>query len=297
MLHRVNYCAALGPSGATRAGYCAGNARPQVTPTANEQQREPEGEPQIPPIRVPRAWEKLEGRIVVVGGFSNAGKSSLVEAVATAFGSKRWYKHPNKRVWISNESGQESNSMRHLLRYTNDSFPIGATSDIDHGAMSQSILSMTSKFKHVVTCVEGHKIFENEDLIDQAAVLVWIHTPRQVRKQRSPASKQKCPEQWASQMSSEAEYFGKIKPIFRRYPITVLNGLQSRAFNAITIMGIMGLYSPTIPRRQLPCYREFEVPDPQDEDADERLATNHIPHERSKFNEIFRSKLCSISQT
>ena len=45
--------------------------------------------------------------IILLGGFSNAGKSSLVESVATAFGLKRWKDHPNKKVWISNETGQE----------------------------------------------------------------------------------------------------------------------------------------------------------------------------------------------
>ena len=68
--------------------------------------REPEGEPEVPPIRVPRAWNKMEGSVILVGGFSNAGKSSLVESITTAFGLKRWTGHPNKKVWISNESGQ-----------------------------------------------------------------------------------------------------------------------------------------------------------------------------------------------
>ena len=186
--------------------------------------------------------------------------------------------------------------MRHLLHYTNDSFRVGNTSEIDHGALNQSIFSMTSKFQHVVTFVEGHRVFENEDLINQAALLVWIHSPSQVRKLRSPACKHKSSDEWASQMRSEAEYFGRIKPLFQRSPITVLSGLQSRAFNTLVIMGIMGLYSPTIPRKQLPCYREFELPDPEDEDADKQRCTNHTPHERSQFAEIFRSKLCSISQ-
>ena len=137
-----------------------------VVPEPNQEplNPEPEDEPQVPPIRVPAAWDKSEGIIILVAGFSNAGKSSLVEAVCSAFGLKRWKDHPNKKVWISNETGQEKNSRRQLLHYTNDSFRM-ANNEINHTGLNQSIDTMCAKFNHWVVFVEGHRILDNEDLV------------------------------------------------------------------------------------------------------------------------------------
>ena len=256
--------------------------------------REPEGEPQVPPIRVPRAWNKMEGSIILIGGFSNAGKSSLVESITTAFGLKRWTGHPNKKVWISNESGQERNSMRHLLHYTNDSFRVGSTAEINHSGLNQSIFSMTGKFQHVVTFVEGHRIFDNEDLIEQAALFIWIHTPSQTRKVRSPASKAKSMDEWNVQLREEVAYFNRIKHLFQRFPFTILSGLQSKAFNTLVVMAMMGLFVKNIPRNQLLCYREFDLPNPEDTDADNQRLQTHSKHEPDQFSSIFRSKLYAL---
>ena len=155
---------------------------------------------------------------------------------------------------------------------------------------------MTCKFQHVVTFVEGHRIFENEELINQAALLIWIHTPSQVRKMRSPACKSKSDAEWASQLRSEVEYFEKIKPLVQRFPVCILSGLQTRAFNTLVIMGIVGLYLPNIPRKRLVCYREFALPDPEDLEADQQRCHDHSPHERTLFSAIFRSKLYSLPQ-
>ena len=270
------------------------NQQPGPERETQTDNREPEGEPQVPPIRVPRAWNKMEGSIILVGGFSNAGKSSLVESISTAFGLKRWTGHPNKKVWISNETGSNRNSMRHLLHYTNDSFRVGSTAEINHSGLNQSIFSMTGKFQHSVTFVEGHRIFDNEDLIEQAAFLIWIHTPSQTRKVRSPASKSKSMDEWNVQLQEEVAYFNRVKHLFQRFPITILSGLQSKAFNTLVVMGIMGLFVKSLSRNQLVCYREFDLPNPEDTDADNQILQTHSKHEPDQFSTIFRSRIYAL---
>ena len=254
--------------------------------------QEPEDEPQVPPIRVPVAWDKMEGSIILIGGFSNAGKSSLVEDITSAFGLKRWTGHPNRKVWISNETGQERNSMRHLLHYTNDSFRIG--NEINHLGLNQSIDTMTAKFKHWVTFVEGHRILDNEDLVNKAALFIWIHTPSQTRKVRSPSSKSKSMEEWNVQLQEEIAYFNRNKNVFQRLPFTILDGLQTKAFNAMVVMAIMGLFSKKLERNRLVCYREFEMPNPEDTDADNQRLQAHSKHDPKQFSTIFRSKIFAL---
>ena len=215
-----------------------------VVPEPNQEplNPEPEDEPQVPPIRVPAAWDKSEGIIILVGGFSNAGKSSLVEAVCSAFGLKRWKDHPNKKVWISNETGQEKNSRRQLLHYTNDSFRM-ANNEINHTGLNQSIDTMCAKFNHWVVFVEGHRILDNEDLVNRSSLFIWIHTPSQTRKLRSPSSKGKSTEEWNAQLSEEQAYFNHHKNLFQKLPFTILDGLQTKAYNAMVVMAIMGCFS------------------------------------------------------
>ena len=261
---------------------------PTAVPVVSEPNQEPinpepEDEPQVPPIRVPAAWDKSEGIIILVGGFSNAGKSSLVEAVCSAFGLKRWKDHPNKKVWISNETGQEKNSRRQLLHYTNDSFRM-SNNEINHTGLNQSIDTMCAKFSHWVVFVEGHRILDNEDLVNRSSLFIWIHTPSKTRKLRSPYSKGKSTEEWNTQLREEQEYFNHHKNLFSKVPFTILDGLQTKAYNAMVVMGLMGCFSKDLdPKSQL-CYHEFEMPKPEDE-------LEHPKHDPKQFSTIFTSKI------
>ena len=252
-------------------------------PTQEPNNPEPEDEPQVPQIRVPAAWDKSEGIIILIGGFSNAGKSSLVESVATAFKLKRWQNHPNKKVWISNETGEEKNSRRQLLHYTNDSFRM-SNDEINHNGLNQSLDTMCAKFKHWVVFVEGHRILDNEDLVNRASLFFWIHTPSKTRKLRSPYSKGKSTEAWNAQLREEQEYFSHHKHLFSTLPFTILDGLQTKAYNAMVVLAVMGNYNKDLdPKTQL-CYHECELPEPEDE-------TVHPKNDAKQFSTIFMSKI------
>ena len=259
-------------------------------PNQEPANQEPEDEPQVPPIRWPLSWDQCEGCIVLVGGFSNAGKSSLVEAVSSAFGLKRWKDHPNKKVWITNETGQERNSKRQMLHYTNDPFRM-ANNEINHSGLNQSIDTMSSKFKHCVIFVEGHRILDNEDLVNRSSMYVWIHTPSQTRKLRSPSCKGKTVEEWNAQLKEETAYFNHHENVLQKLPFTILDGLQTKAFNAMVVMALMGLHSKDLEHSRVVCYREFELPNPEDADADNQRLREHSKHDPKQFSAIFKSKI------
>ena len=95
-------------------------------------------------------------------------------------------------------------------------------------------------------------------------------------------------------MQEEIAYFNRNKNVFQRLPFTILDGLQTKAFNAMVVMAIMGLFSKNIERNRLVCYREFELPNPDDTDADNQRLQAHSKHDPNQFSTIFRSKLFAL---
>ena len=97
--------------------------------------------------------------------------------------------------------------------YCNDSFyQRGGGREVDHNRMNQSIHSTHSRFSpegepdRTVTIVEGHRVFQNEQLVRQSSILIWVHSPRQSRRLRHK-NKSFSDEEWSQKCVIERRYF------------------------------------------------------------------------------------------
>ena len=98
-------------------------------------------------------------------------------------------------------------------------------------------------------------------------------------------------EEWDAQLKEETDYFNHHKNVFQKLPFTILDGLQTKAFNAMVVMALMGLYSKDLEHSRVVCYREFELPNPEDTDADNQRLQEHSKHDPKQFSTIFKSKI------
>ena len=92
-------------------------------------------------------------------------------------------------------------------------------------------------------------------------------------------------------MREEIAYFNHHKNVFQKVPFTILDGLQTKAYNAMVVMAIMGCFSKDLEPNRLICYKEFEMPNPEDSDADNQRLQEHSKHDPKQFSTIFRSKI------
>ena len=150
-------------------------------------------------------------------------------------------------------------------------------------------LTPSLKFKHRVIFVEGHRILDNEDLVQRSSMYIWLHTPPPTRKLRSPYSKGKTADEWNAQLKEEQAYFNHHKNLLQKLPFSILDGLQPKAFNAMVVMALMGLHSKDLEHSRVICYREFEMPNP--EDQEEAAPQEHTKHDPKQFSTIFKSKI------
>ena len=149
--------------------------------------------------------------MILIGRLPKSGKSTLTLAIKDAF----WLSHfpvNNPKYWVYNEAGTDKGKLN-LWLYCNDSFyQRGGGREVDHNRMNQSIHSTHSRFSpegepdRTVTIVEGHRVFQNEQLVRQSSILIWVHSPRQSRRLRHK-NKSFSDEEWSQKCVIERRYF------------------------------------------------------------------------------------------
>ena len=181
--------------------------------------------PSFPAAKLLPSWNNVQGQMILISGFPNAGKSSIVTALKNCIRLETHCKIQNKKYWLYNESGSESCKF-HFIHITNDSFYSG--DDIDHTRMTQSVSSIHDRWAkgnvdRTLTVAEGHRVFLNESLVRSSCIHIWIHTLRQIRRTRYKTGFNDS--DWFQKCHIEEKYLESVKHIIRGPKCNILSGL------------------------------------------------------------------------
>ena len=131
---------------------------PPVTMNASP---EPDAEPTN--LKYNEAWSNFEGKLIIISGHPNAGKSEVTRELTQLF---QLYKtnHTNRYVWVFTDTGDVKTATRTLLHFTNDTF--WSKDQIDFPRLIQSYEDNKLNFgPKAITIIEGHRMFLCKDLI------------------------------------------------------------------------------------------------------------------------------------
>ena len=205
----------------------------QPPPQSEDVSMEPDAEPPNPKYN--QAWSNFEGKLIILSGHPNSGKSTVIEELVQLF---QLYKtKSNRSVWCFTDTQDIKTANRTLLHFTNDSFWTKDHTAIDFVRLMQSYESIRRNHSpKAITVIEGHRMFLCTELILKCNLLVWLHTPSKTRRSRG----KRIPDQeWNRKLSDCAQYHKKIEKLLESKFVQILCGLDTARKNAMLLLAMM----------------------------------------------------------
>ena len=152
----------------------------------------------------------------------------------------------NPKYWVYNEAGSDQGKFN-LLLYCNDNFYLrGGGTEVDHNRMNQSIHSIHARFApegepdRTVTIVEGHRVFQNEQVVCQSSILIWVHSPLHLQSRRLRQNdKSFTDEEWSQNVALKIDILIGFGMSSMEGNAMSLNGLHPPKYNARLILSMM----------------------------------------------------------
>ena len=194
---------------------------------------EPDAEPPNPKYN--QAWSNFEGKLIILSGHPNSGKSAVIDELVQLF---QLYKtKSNRSVWCFTDTQDVKTATRTLLHFTNDSFWTKDHTAIDFVRLIQSYESIKQNHSpKAITVIEGHRMFLCTALIPKCHLLVWLHTPSKTRRSRG----KRVPDQeWNRKLSDCVQYHKKIEKLLESNFVQILCGLDTARKNAMLLLAMM----------------------------------------------------------
>ena len=221
------------------------------------------------------AWSNFEGKLIIISGHPNAGKSTVTAELIQLFQLYKT-KHSNRYVWLFTDTGDVKTATRTLLHFTNDTF--WTKDQIDFPRLIQSYEDIKRNYNpKAITVIEGHRMFLCRDLIPKCYLLVWLHTPHKTRRLRG---KRVSDQEWNQKLSKEIQYHQLILKLLQSPYVQILCGLDSARKNAMLLLAMMVLRRKG-PLNHGPTHQyiapNIEVARMKDLDYDDVLLYRHEP--------------------
>ena len=195
---------------------------------------EPDAEPTN--LKYNEAWSNFEGKLIIISGHPNAGKSTVTAELIQLFQLYKT-KHSNRYVWLFTDTGNVKTATRTLLNFTNDTF--WTKDQIDFQRLIQSYEDIKRNYSpKAITVIEGHRMFLCKDLIPKCYLLVWLHTPHKTRRLRG---KRISDQEWNQKLANEVQYHQKVLKLLQSAYVQILCGLDSARKNAMLLLAMMVL--------------------------------------------------------
>ena len=206
----------------------------QPPPEPEDVSMEPDAEPSNPKYN--EAWSNFEGKLIILSGHPNSGKSAVIEELVGLFQLYKT-KCSSKSVWLFTDTGDVKTAKRTLLHFTNDSFWNKDQTQIDFQRLIQSYESIKANHSpKAITVIEGHRMFMCTDLIPKCYLLIWLHTPHKTRRLRG---KRVPNHEWNRKFSECVQYHNKVQKLIESPYVQILCGLDAARKNAMLLLAMM----------------------------------------------------------